>query len=116
MNHDNEIGPRKTIIGDGSVCTLDYMSGGYSLWSVTPNTTETYTFNGTMEIRDSNGSYIDSDSCFTAGTDFQSGLVDVSSMGLKRGKMYTAVFSDRAINTNGDVFTVLSSATLPFTY
>ena len=70
MNNDNEIGPRKTIMGDGGVCTLDYMSGGYILWRVTPNTTENHTFNGTMEIRDSNGSYIDSDSCFTAALVF----------------------------------------------
>lgn len=116
-NINNEIKPRYTVFDDiGGTTTLDYLSGGYIHWSVRPNTVDYYTFAGTMEIRDSNDRYIGSDSCFAAGTGFQSGLVDLSSMGLTHGKMYTAVFSGRAINTNGDVFTVVSSAQIPFMY
>lgn len=107
---------RESYLGDGGVSTLEYLSLGYIHWSVTPNTVETYTFAGTVTIYSSSGAYIYSESCFAYGTGFQSGLVDLTGIGLKKGTLYKAKLTGQAVDSIGSVFTVADEAKLSFTY
>lgn len=110
--------PYLTITGNGGTCTLDYMSSGkYVAWSVNPATILTYTFVGEISIYTySTGAYKGSGACAGFGIGSESGIVDVTGMGLRSGTKYKAVFTGVATDIAGNVFTVSSSASLPFTY
>lgn len=110
--------PRKTFYGNGGTCTLDYMdSGKYVAWGVQPATTLPYEFNGEIEIYELySGSYCGAGVCSTVGIGTANGLVDVASMRLRDGTMYTAVFTGAAIDLEGNTFTIVSGATLNFEY
>lgn len=119
-NNENEDGimPYLTITGDGGSCTLDYMSSGkYIAWSVKPATILTYTFAGEIDIyTNSTGAYKGTGLCSGFGIGTESGIVDVSGMGLRSGVKYKAVFTGTATDIGGNVFTVSSTAVLRFTY
>jgi len=97
---------------------LDYMSSGkYIAWSVNPATILTYTFTGEISVyTNSTGAYKGTGLCSGFGVGSESGIVDVSGMGLRSGVLYKAVFTGTATDIMGNVFVVSSEAYLPFTY
>ncbi len=93
-------------------------SSRYIAWSVCPETVEPYVFGGEISIYTvSTGTYMGSVSCMSSGAGDTSGIADISSLGLRSGVSYKAVFEGIATTiTSNQVYSVVSGASINFQY
>lgn len=120
LTKDNELS-RSAWIGNAGSSTLDYMSSARAFaWTinVTPTSSLPLTFAGQIDIyTTSTNAYKGTLYISGAGLGKASGVVYIgSNISLRSGTHYTAKYSGTATNTAGQVFSVVSGASIGFTY